>query len=187
MEKVSREEALEAVRKLLVYIGEDPERDGLKDTPDRVIRSYEQIYSGYKVDPSKILEKTFETNSDQMVVLSNIELYSTCEHHMLPFVGKCHVGYLPKDKVLGISKIARLMEVYARRLQIQEELTHQIAHELYSTLDAYGVAVVIEAQHMCMTSRGVNKQNSIMTTSSMQGIFRDNSGLKNEFFRLIYK
>ncbi|MGK0289531.1 MAG: GTP cyclohydrolase I [bacterium] len=182
---VTREEAIECVRKLITYLGDDPNRDGLLETPDRVIRSYEEIFAGYSIDPKKILEKTFSTQSDEMVVLSEIELYSTCEHHMLPFIGKCHIGYFPNNKVIGISKLARLMEVFSRRLQIQEELTYQIASALLKETKAKGVAVVIEAQHMCMTCRGVGKQHSIMTTSAMLGCFRDNLSYKSEFFRLL--
>lgn len=187
MKKIDREEAKECIRKLIQYIGEDPNREGLLETPERVVRSFDHIYKGYEIDPKSILQKSFQSNTDEMVILSNIELYSTCEHHMLPFVGKCHIGYMPDGKVVGISKLARLMEVFSRRLQIQEELTHQIAHAICNSIAAKGVAVVIEAQHMCMTCRGVEKQNTIMTTSAMLGVFRKNDSLKNEFFRLIYK
>lgn len=185
-DSVSREQAIEAVRTLIQYIGDDPDREGLKDTPDRVIRSYEHLYKGYKSDPAEVLQRTFTSKTEEMVILSNIELYSTCEHHMLPFFGKCHIGYLPKGKVLGISKLARILEVYARRLQIQEELCHQVANAIYTELAPYGVGVVIEAQHMCMTSRGVEKQHSIMTSSALLGSFRENHSTRSEFFRLIH-
>ena len=182
---VSREEAIECVRKLIRYIGDDPDREGLLETPDRVIRSYDELYGGYKKDPNEVLKKTFPTSSGEMVLLSNIELYSTCEHHMLPFVGKCHIAYLPNERVIGLSKLARLMEVFARRLQIQEELTHQIANVLNDHVHAHGVAVMIEAKHLCMSSRGVNKQNSVMTTTAMLGKFKEDRELKNDFFNMI--
>lgn len=184
-QEVSREQALEAVRTLLRYIGDDPEREGLLETPDRVVRSYDHIYSGYKKDFKEILGKTFTSSTEEMVVLSNIELYSMCEHHMLPFTGKCHIGYIPRGKVLGISKLARVMEVYARRLQIQEELCHQIANAIFEELRPAGVGVVIEARHMCMTCRGVEKQHSIMTSSTLLGSFREDPRTRQEFFDLI--
>ena len=183
--EVSREEALDAVRTLLRYIGDDPEREGLLETPDRVVRSFEHIYSGYRKDHKEILGKTFTSSTEEMVVLSNIELYSMCEHHMLPFTGKCHIGYIPKGKVLGISKLARVMEVFARRLQIQEELCHQIATAIDTELRPAGVGVVIEARHMCMTCRGVEKQHSIMTSSTLLGSFREDPRTRQEFFDLI--
>lgn len=184
-ETISREQALEAVRTLLRYIGDDPEREGLRETPDRVVRSFDHIYSGYRKDHRDILRKTFTSSTEEMVVLSNIELYSMCEHHMLPFTGKCHIGYIPRGKVLGISKLARVMEVFARRLQIQEELCHQIASAINNELHPAGVGVVIEAQHMCMTCRGVEKQHSIMTSSTLLGSFREDSRTRQEFFDLI--
>lgn len=158
--------AEDSVVRMLEAIGEDPKRDGLIDTPKRVVKSWEKLYGGYKEDPKKILAKTFKEKSDQMVVLKDIEIYSTCEHHLLPFHGRCHVAYIPKDKVVGISKLARLAECFARRLQIQERLTNQIAQSIREALDPKGVGVVIEAQHFCMTSRGVEKQHSKMLTSS---------------------
>lgn len=182
---VSKEEAMEAVRTLLRYIGENPEREGLKETPDRVVRSFEHLYSGYQKDYRDVLNKTFTSHTEEMVVLSNIELYSTCEHHMLPFTGKCHIGYIPNGKVLGISKLARVMEVFARRLQIQEELCHQIANAINDELGPRGVGVVIEARHMCMTCRGVEKQHSIMTSSTLLGSFREDPRTRQEFFDLI--
>ncbi|MCB1167055.1 MAG: GTP cyclohydrolase I FolE [Leptospiraceae bacterium] len=176
---------MEAVRTLLRYIGENPEREGLKETPDRVVRSFEHLYSGYQKDYRDVLNKTFTSHTEEMVVLSNIELYSTCEHHMLPFTGKCHIGYIPNGKVLGISKLARVMEVFARRLQIQEELCHQIANAINDELGPRGVGVVIEARHMCMTCRGVEKQHSIMTSSTLLGSFREDPRTRQEFFDLI--
>lgn len=187
MSKVTREQAIESVKTLIEYMGEDPNRDGLLETPDRVVRSYEQLFKGYTESPEEILSKRFKTHSSEMVVLSDIELYSTCEHHMLPFTGKCHIGYLPKNEVVGISKLARVMEVFARRLQIQEELCYQIAKAIETSLQPYGVGVVIEAQHMCMTCRGVGKQNSVMTSSTLLGAFRENPNTRQEFFNLIKK
>lgn len=185
MNRPSKEEALEAVKTLIRYIGDDPERDGLIETPARVVKSYDEIFKGYDQSPASILEKRFEAQSREMVTLCNIELYSTCEHHMIPFVGVCHIAYLPKDKVVGISKLARLMEMFSRRLQIQEELTYQIANALMEEVEALGVAVVIEAKHMCMSSRGVGKQHSIMVTSAMLGEFKTDPALKNEFNHII--
>ncbi len=187
MSTVTREEALECVRKLIEYIGDDPEREGLIETPERVIRSYEEIFSGYRQDPREILEKRFSSYSEEMVTLSNIELYSTCEHHMLPFIGKCHIAYLPNKKVIGVSKLVRIMDVFARRLQIQEELTYQIANSLHNEIDTFGVAVLIEAQHLCMTSRGVNKKQSALTSTAMLGRFKTDENLKHEFLRIIGK
>ena len=183
--EVSHEDALNAVRTLIRYIGDDPDREGLLETPDRVVRSFEHIYSGYRKDYRDVLNKTFTSSTEEMVVLSNIELYSMCEHHMLPFTGKCHIGYIPKGKVLGISKLARVMEIFSRRLQIQEELCHQIASAIYDALGPDGVGVVIEAQHMCMTCRGVEKQHSIMTSSTLLGSFREDPRTRQEFFDLI--
>ena len=183
--QIDREEALEAVRTLIQYIGDDPEREGLLDTPERVVRSFDEIYSGYLQNPTQILQRTFSTKSSEMVVLSNIELYSTCEHHMLPFIGKCHIGYIPDQRVIGLSKLARMMEAFTRRLQIQEELTQQIADSLYTQVHALGVAVMIEAKHLCMSCRGINKQQSTMITSTMLGQFKENQDLKREFFRSI--
>jgi len=185
MKPVSREEAIECVKKIIRYIGDDPEREGIAESPERIINSYEEIFRGYKQDPREILKKQFKSDARDLIVVSDIEIYSTCEHHMLPFVGKCHIGYLPNKTVIGVSKLARLMDVYARRLQIQEELTFQIADNLMKEIKSFGVAVVIEAQHLCMASRGVNKQHSVMKTTAMLGKFKDNPDLKNEFFRLL--
>ena len=179
--EISREEALECVRKLILYIGDDPEREGLVDTPRRVIDSYSELFSGYGRNPKDILRTRFKVDNQEMVILNNIEFHSMCEHHILPFKGVCHIGYLPNDEVLGVSKLARLVELYCRRLQIQEELTGQIAETLMSILKPRGTAVIIEAQHMCMTYRGVSKQGTLMITSSFLGEFSSNSSYKSEF------
>lgn len=173
---------------MLQEIGEDPKREGLRETPNRVVKSWETLYGGYKKDPREVFKGFEEKDCDEIVYLKNIELYSTCEHHMLPFFGQAHIGYLPSGKVIGVSKLARLVEIFARRLQIQERLTVEIANALFtSPLSPRGVAVVIEAKHFCMLSRGVEKQNSIMGTSSMLGVFRTNVSAKDEFLRLIGK
>ncbi|OGG96441.1 MAG: GTP cyclohydrolase I FolE [Candidatus Lambdaproteobacteria bacterium RIFOXYD12_FULL_49_8] len=185
MNPVSAEEAKEAIKTLIRFIGDDPEREGLLETPERVIRAYEEIFKGYKLDPAEILEKKFSTHSGELVVLSNIELYSTCEHHMMPFIGKCHIGYLPKDHVVGISKLARLMEIYSRRLQIQEEMTWQIAQALEHETQARGVAVLVEARHLCISSRGIGKQHSVMTTIATIGEFQENQNAKADFIHII--
>tara|TARA_B110000305_G_scaffold228238_1_gene277788 strand:- start:936 stop:1568 length:633 start_codon:yes stop_codon:yes gene_type:complete len=179
----SKEQAEEAVRTLLAYSGDDSEREGLKDTPSRVIRSFDEFYSGYLKDPVEILERTFEeTNGyDEMVLLKNIMFVSHCEHHMAPIIGKVHVAYLPRGRVVGISKLARVVEVYARRLQIQEKMTAQIANAINGVLEPGGVAVIIEAEHHCMTTRGVNKPGVSMTTSKMLGAFRDDPRTRSEF------
>lgn len=175
--------------RLLQYMGEDANREGLLETPDRVIRSYSELYAGYKMEVTDIL-KTFSSDGyDEIVLLKDIELYSMCEHHMLPFVGKAHVAYIPDEKVIGISKLARLVEIFARRLQIQERLGNQITEALMEHLKPKAAACVIEAQHFCMRMRGIRKQNSVMTTSSLKGIFIEDSakGLaaRNEIMRLI--
>ncbi len=185
--EVSRDDAIKALKTLITYIGDDPEREGLKDTPERVLRSFDEIYGGYSQDPNQILQKSFSTSSEEMVVLSNIELYSTCEHHMLPFIGKCHIAYIPNRRVIGLSKLARMMETFARRLQIQEELTQQIANTLHDQVHALGVAVMIEAKHLCMSCRGINKQQSTMITTAMLGQFKEDQDLKRDFFRSVEK
>lgn len=170
---------------MLVDIGEDVDREGLKDTPSRVVKSWRQIYSGYGQNPVEILGTTFDASGyDEMVMLRDIEMYSMCEHHMLPFHGKAHIAYIPSDRVVGLSKLARLVDCFARRLQIQERLTKQIADSITEVLKPKGVMVVIEAQHMCMTMRGVGKQNSVMTTSAIQGAFTEDK-VKQEFLQLI--
>lgn len=169
------------VREILKKIGEDPDRSGLIETPKRVVNSWNEIYKGYNESPSKLVT-VFECEKyTGMVLLKNIELYSMCEHHMLPFVGKCHIAYIPDKKVIGISKLARIMEIYARRLQIQERLTDEIADSIYKILRPKGVAVRIEAEHFCMRMRGIGKQNSIMTTTSLRGLFLSDPSTRNEF------
>lgn len=171
---------------LLKQIGEDPHREGLSKTPARAAHAFKFLTAGYEQSVDDIVnEALFSSDIDEMVVLKNIELYSLCEHHLLPFMGQCHIAYLPKGKVLGISKIARLVNVFARRLQIQENLTKQIADTLLEVTAAYGVGVIIEAQHFCMMMRGVEKQNSVLTTSVMLGEFRDNPQTRNEFLNLL--
>jgi len=171
---------------LLKEIGEDPEREGLKDTPHRVAESYKFLTRGYHQDIDEVLNNAyFETEDNHMVIVKDIELYSLCEHHMLPFIGKCHIGYIPTDKVIGVSKLARVVDMFARRLQIQERLTNQIANVLMEKVGAQGVGVVIEAKHLCMMMRGVEKQNSKMVTSDMQGIFRTQMATRTEFLQLI--
>ena len=176
----------ENIVRILEYIGEDPNREGLKETPKRVVASWNKIYGGYKQDPSKILKVFKDDSCDEMIVLRDIEFYSTCEHHLLPFSGKAHIGYIPNGQVVGISKLARLLEIFSRRAQIQERIGEQITKALMSTLKPQGCGVVLEAQHSCMTSRGVEKQNSVMVTSSMKGCFME-SGVKSEFLRMIGK
>lgn len=175
------------IRELLIEIGEDPAREGLIDTPKRVAKSYEFIFQGYNQNIDDVINNArFTIEHDDMILVKDIELYSMCEHHMLPFFGKCHVGYIPKGgKVLGVSKIARIVDLYSRRLQIQENLTKEIAQTIMTEIDALGVGVVIEAKHLCMMMRGVEKQNSNMTTSSMLGSFRTNQTTRTEFLSLI--
>jgi len=176
----------DAVRKILTTIGEDPDREGLIGTPGRVSRSFEYLMQGYRQDPSEILKSAiFTEECNHMIIVRDIELYSMCEHHMLPFFGKCHIGYIARNKVYGVSKLARLVDCFSRRLQVQERLTQQIAAHLLEPIDAEGVGVVIEAQHLCMMMRGVGKQNSKMVTSAMLGSFRDDNATRSEFLRLI--
>ena len=174
------------IKSILYEIGEKPSREGLIKTPERVAKSLDFLTNGYKKNPSEILKSAmFSENYSQMVLVKDIELYSLCEHHMLPFFGKCHIGYIPNGKVLGVSKLARIVDLFSRRLQIQERLTHQVAKTLSTRLDADGVGVVIEAQHLCMMMRGVEKQNSNMVTSAMLGSFRKDASTRNEFLKLI--
>lgn len=176
----------ELVRQMLIELGEDPNREGLLKTPERVARSYEFLTRGYHQDLEKVVNGAlFEAESDDMVIVRDIEFFSLCEHHMLPFFGKCHVGYIPKKKIIGVSKIARIVDVFARRLQVQERMTSQISQALMTILDAEGVGVVTEGQHLCMQMRGVEKQHSVMTSSSMLGSFRRELATRNEFTRLI--
>jgi GTP cyclohydrolase IA len=174
------------VRKMLVLIGEDPNREGLRRTPERFEKALRYLTSGYRQDPEKLLNGAmFSVCYDNMVVVKDIELYSLCEHHLLPFFGKCHVAYIPNKKVVGLSKIARLVNMYARRLQIQERLTSQIAKAIQEKLSPEGVGVVIEARHLCMVMRGVEKQHSAAVTSAMLGAFRENKQTRDEFLSLI--
>ncbi|MCK6442552.1 GTP cyclohydrolase I FolE [Elstera cyanobacteriorum] len=183
----SREEAEAAVRTLLRWAGDDPSREGLVDTPARVVRAYEEWFAGYAVDPKDMLQRTFEETDgyDEMVLLRDIRFESYCEHHVAPIIGKAHIAYLPKNRVVGISKLARVVEVFAKRLQIQEKMTAQIANVLDEVLQPLGVAVVIEAQHQCMTTRGVHKPGVAMVTSRMLGAFRSNIETRREFLALI--
>ena len=183
----TREEAEEAVRTLIRWAGDDPGREGLRETPDRVVRAYEEFFCGYHDDPVEILRRTFEETDgyDEMVLLRDIRLESHCEHHMVPIIGKAHVAYLPARRVVGISKLARVVEAYSRRLQIQEKLTAQIANTIQEVLRPRGVAVVIEAAHQCMTTRGVRKAGVTMVTSRMLGAFRDDAATRREFMALI--
>ena len=174
------------IRDIIVELGEDPEREGLIKTPERVERSLRFLTRGYHQNLDEVVNGAlFEAESDDMVIVRNIEFFSMCEHHMLPFFGKCHVGYIPNKKIIGVSKIARIVDMFARRLQVQERLTKDISHALMDILDAEGVGVVMDAQHLCMQMRGVEKQNSVMTTSSMLGSFRRELATRNEFTRLI--
>jgi GTP cyclohydrolase I len=185
--KPSREEAEEAVRVLLEWAGDDPTRDGLIDTPARVVRAYEEYFSGYNDDPKKILGRSFDETEgyDEIVVLKDIKFASHCEHHIAPILGKVHVAYLPKSRVVGISKLARLVETFGRRLQIQEKMTAQIANAINDILKPKGVAVVIEAAHECMTTRGIDKPGVSMVTSTMLGAFRADPSTRREFMAII--
>ncbi|MCX7372939.1 MAG: GTP cyclohydrolase I FolE [Alphaproteobacteria bacterium] len=183
----SRIEAEAAVRTLLLWAGDDPDREGLVDTPARVARAYEEFFAGYTIDPVELLARSFEETDgyDEMVVLRDIRMESHCEHHLVPIIGKCHIAYLPNGRVVGISKLARVMEIYSKRLQIQEKLTAQIANTIEAVLQPKGVAVVIEAAHQCMTTRGIHKPGVTMVTSRMLGEFRDNAATRREFLAMI--
>ncbi|MBC9207490.1 GTP cyclohydrolase I FolE [Roseomonas aerophila] len=185
--KPTREEAEAAVRTLLMWAGDNPDREGLIDTPSRVVRSYSEFFCGYDEDPADMLARSFEETDgyDEMVVLRDIRLESHCEHHMVPIIGRAHIAYLPEGRVVGISKLARVMELFSKRLQIQEKLTAQIANTIQDVLKPKGVAVVIEAAHQCMTTRGVHKPGVAMITSRMLGAFRDNSDTRREFMALL--
>ena len=175
----------EAVRLLLEGLGEDINREGLKDTPDRIARMYEEIYAGMDEDAAEHLKKTFSVDNNEMVIVKDIVFYSTCEHHLMPFYGKAHVAYIPDGKVVGISKLARTVEVYAKRLQIQEQMTGQVADAIMEHLAPQGAMVVVEAEHMCMTMRGIKKPGSKTVTMATRGAFEDNEVLQNKFFNML--
>lgn len=183
----SRAEAEAAVRTLLRWAGDDPDREGLVDTPARVARAYEEFFAGYETDPVDLLARSFEETDgyDEMVILRDIRMESHCEHHMVPIIGRAHIAYLPQGRVVGISKLARVLEVYAKRLQIQEKLTAQVANTIEQVLKPKGVAVVIEAAHQCMTTRGIHKPGVTMVTSRMLGAFRDDASTRREFLAII--
>jgi GTP cyclohydrolase I len=186
MKKRNPEKIENAVRDILESIGENPDREGLIQTPRRVAKAWEYFTSGYGQDVKKLLNgAVFKEKYDEMVIVKDIDFFSMCEHHLLPFYGKAHVAYIPSGKIVGLSKIPRLVEVFSRRLQVQERMTQQIADTLFQTLEPDGVAVVIEARHLCMMMRGVEKQNSVATTSAMLGSFRDDERTRNEFLKLI--
>jgi GTP cyclohydrolase I len=176
----------ELARELLIELGEDPEREGLVKTPERVARAWEFLTSGHRTDPERLInEALFESSANNMIIARDIEVYSLCEHHILPFYGRCHIGYIARDKLVGVSKLARIVDCHARRLQIQERLTAQIAQEVMEAVNAAGVGVVMECRHLCMMMRGVEKQNSIMITSSVLGCFHDDAATRGEFLDLI--
>ena len=183
----SQQEAMDAVKTLIRWAGDNPQREGLKETPSRVVRSYKDFFSGYDLDPREILSKKFKEveGYDEIIILKDIRLESHCEHHMVPFVGTAHVGYLPKNKVVGLSKLARLVEVFAKRLQIQEKLTAQIANAIDEVLQPRGVGVIIEASHLCVGTRGIHKPDAKMVTSRMLGSFRNDQATRKEFLELV--
>tara|TARA_B100000029_G_scaffold341334_1_gene333577 strand:- start:2105 stop:2725 length:621 start_codon:yes stop_codon:yes gene_type:complete len=185
--KPTENEAMEAVKTLIKWTGDNPDREGLKETPKRVVKAYKDFFSGYGLDPREILSKKFQEveGYDEIIILKDIKLESHCEHHMVPFIGTAHVGYLPKKKVVGLSKLARLVELFAKRLQIQEKLTAQIANAIDEVLQPKGVGVVIEASHLCVATRGIHKPDSRMVTSRMLGSFRDDEATRKEFLALI--
>ena len=183
---VNHERIRAAVREILFAVGEDPDREGLRETPERVARMYEELFSGLQQDARDLLQKTFTQKYDEMVLVKDIGFESVCEHHLLPFIGKAHIAYLPKGKIVGLSKLARVVEVLSRRPQVQERMTEEIADLLMRELDARGVAVVLEASHTCMTIRGIRKANSLCTTSAMRGTFRTGESTRAELMALIY-
>lgn len=183
---MNEERVAELVRQLLVELGEDPDREGLRRTPQRVAESFAFLTSGYRTDSKAVInDAVFKSEANNMIIARDIEVYSLCEHHMLPFFGRCHIGYITQTQVLGVSKLARIVDCYARRLQIQERLTAQIARAIKSAIDAEGVGVVMECRHLCMMMRGVEKQNSVMTTSSVLGSFHNDAPTRMEFLNLI--
>ena len=185
--KPSREEAMEAVKTLISWAGDDPSREGLIETPKRVVKAYEEFFAGYGQDASKVLGKTFEdvNGYDDIVFLRDINIESHCEHHMVPIAGNAHVAYLPKDKVVGISKLARVIEIFAKRLQTQETMTMQIINTIDETLDPIGTAIMIDAKHQCMTTRGINKPNVSTVTTKFSGLFAEDAELRNRFMQLV--
>ena len=185
--KPSREEAMEAVKTLISWAGDDPSREGLIETPKRVVKAYEEFFAGYDQDASKVLGKTFEdvNGYDDIVFLRDINIDSHCEHHMVPIAGKAHVAYLPKDKVVGISKLARVIEIFAKRLQTQETMTMQIINTIDEALDPFGTAIMIDAKHQCMTTRGINKPNVSTVTTKFSGLFAEDAELRNRFMQLV--
>ena len=185
--KPSREEAMEAVKTLISWAGDDPSREGLIETPKRVVKAYEEFFAGYEQDASKVLSKTFEdvNGYDDIVFLRDINIESHCEHHMVPIAGKAHVAYLPKDKVVGISKLARVIEIFAKRLQTQETMTMQIINTIDEALDPFGSAIMIDAKHQCMTTRGINKPNVSTVTTKFSGLFAEDAELRNRFMQLV--
>ena len=187
MSKPTREQAEKAVKTLIEWAGDDPSREGLVETPKRVAKAYEQFFEGYDLDPEEILRKTFEEveGYDEMVIVKDIRLESHCEHHIVPILGKAHIGYIPNNRVVGISKLARIVDVFGKRLQTQETMTSQLANVIQKVLDPKGVAVVIDASHQCMTTRGVHKPESSTVTSAMKGIFKENAVTRNEFLSFV--
>ena len=187
MSKPSREEAMQAVKTLIEWAGDDPTREGLVETPKRVVAAYEEFFEGYTQDPEDILRKTFEEveGYDEMVIVKDIRLESHCEHHIVPILGTAHIGYIPNKRVVGISKLARIVDVFGKRLQTQETMTSQIATTIENVLNPKGVAVVIDAWHQCMSTRGVHKTESSTVTSSMKGVFKENQVTRNEFLSFI--
>ena len=185
--KVSEEEVKTAIKTIISWVGDNPNREGLVDTPTRVVKSFSELFSGYNIDPKSVLKKTFNNNYQyqDFVLLKNIEFISTCEHHILPIIGIAHIAYIPNEKIVGISKLARVVEILSRRLQIQENMTMQIANVIQDSLDTKGVAVVIEAAHLCMSARGVNKRHSKMRTSYYTKEFQDKTKIKNLFLNSI--
>ena len=187
MSKPTRDQAEKAVKTLIEWAGDNPDREGLVETPKRVVKAYEQFFEGYDQDPEEILTKTFEEveGYDEMVIVKDIRLESHCEHHIVPILGKAHIGYIPNNRVVGISKLARIVDVFGKRLQTQETMTSQIANVIQKVLDPKGVAVVIDASHQCMTTRGVHKPESSTVTSAMKGIFKENAVTRNEFLSFV--
>lgn len=175
-----------AVREILLAVGEDPDREGLRETPQRVARMYAELFSGLHRDPRELLGTTFTEKYDEMVLVKDIEFESICEHHLLPFLGKAHIAYVPMGKIVGLSKLARVVEILSRRPQVQERMTEQLADLIMEELDARGVGVILEASHTCMTVRGVRKESSFCTTSAMRGIFKDNQSTRTELLALVY-